>query len=51
MSLLHQPLERKLTALIGAEVSLANLKMSLLGGWIEASGVSVAGTPLSPLAL
>jgi len=50
MSLLHQPLERKLTALIGAEVSFEKVKMSLLGGWIEAWGVSIAGnlstTPL-----
>jgi len=44
MSFLHHPLERKLSALIGAKVSFEKVKMSLLGGWIEASGVSVAGS-------
>ena len=48
MSFLQQPLERKLSALIGAEVSFATFKMSLLGGWIEAFGVRVAGSTSSP---
>jgi hypothetical protein len=43
MSLLRQPIERRLSAFIGAEVTFDKLKLSLLGGSLEASGVTIAG--------
>lgn len=42
MSLLQQPIERKLSSLLGAEVTFQQFKVSLLKGAIEATGVSVA---------
>ena len=43
MALLQQPIQRKLSALIGAEVTFDKLNLSLLSGTIEALGVTVAG--------
>lgn len=43
MSLLQQPVQAKLSKLIGAEVRFGNFSVSLLGGSIEARGVTVAG--------
>ncbi len=41
MMLLQQPIQRKLSALLGAEVTFDKLNFSLLGGSIEAVGVKV----------
>jgi hypothetical protein len=46
MSIFQQPIERKLSALLGAEVCLERLKLSLLGGSLEAFGVTVGGGPV-----
>lgn len=43
MGLLRQPVERKLSAMLGAEVTFEKLNFSLLGGSVEAQGVTVAG--------
>ena len=54
MALLQQPIQRKLSALIGAEVTFDKFSISLLKGVIEAAGVTVAGedaaTPLLTIA-
>jgi hypothetical protein len=50
MGLLQQPVQAKLSKLIGAEVRFDNLSVSLLGGSIEARGVTVAGDdPAQPV--
>lgn len=41
MALLQQPIQRKLSALLGAEVTFDKLNLSLLGGTIEAAGMTV----------
>src|SRR5688572_2773146 len=43
MGLLQHPVQRKLSALIGAEVTFEKLNVSLLGGSLDAYGVTVAG--------
>jgi hypothetical protein len=43
VALLQQPIQRKLSALIGADVTFEKLNLSLLGGSIDAIGVTVAG--------
>lgn len=43
MGLLKQPVERKLSAMLGAEVTFDKLNFSLLGGSVEAQGITVAG--------
>src|SRR5678816_3734740 len=43
MRFLQQSVQAKLSKLIGAEVRFDNLSVSLLGGSIEARGVTVAG--------
>ena len=43
MGILQQPVQSKLSQLIGAEVRFEELKVSLLAGSIEARGVTVAG--------
>jgi uncharacterized protein involved in outer membrane biogenesis len=43
MALLQQPIQRKLSALLGAAVTFDKLNLSLLSGTIEAVGVTVAG--------
>jgi hypothetical protein len=43
MGILQQPVQAKLSKLLGAEVRFENLNVSLLGGSIEARGVTVAG--------
>ena len=42
MALLQQPIQRKLSSLLGANVTFEKLNLSLLGGSIEANGVTVA---------
>jgi hypothetical protein len=50
MGLLQQPVERRLSAMLGAEVTFEKLHFSLLGGSVEAQGVTVAGhDPATPL--
>jgi uncharacterized protein involved in outer membrane biogenesis len=50
MGLLQQPVERKLSAVLGAEVTFEKLHFSVLGGSVEAQGVIVAGhDPAVPL--
>ena len=50
MGLLQQPLERKLSAMLGAEVTFEKLHISLLGGSIEAQGMTVVtDDPTRPL--
>lgn len=43
MNLLQNPIQRKLSALLGAEVAFEKLSISLLGGTIDAHGMTVAG--------
>jgi hypothetical protein len=43
MGLLRQPVERKLSALLGARVTVERLNVSLLRGSLEAGGVTVGG--------
>ena len=43
MALLQQPIQRKLSALLGADVTFEKLNLSILSGTIEAVGVTVAG--------
>jgi hypothetical protein len=43
MGLLKQPVERKLSALVGAQVTFENLSVSLLSASVDARGVTVAG--------
>jgi hypothetical protein len=50
MGLLQQPVQAKLSKLIGAEVRFEHLSVSLLGGSIEARGVTIAGdNPAEPV--
>lgn len=43
MKLLHKPIQRKLSAVLGAQVTFDKLNISLLGGFFDAHGVLVAG--------
>ena len=50
LGLLQGPIERKLSAMLGAAVTFDKLDVSLLGGSVEATGVTVAGhDPAVPL--
>jgi hypothetical protein len=50
MGLLQHPAERRLSAMIGADVTFEKLNVSLLGGSVEAQGVRVAGDdPATPV--
>lgn len=50
MGILQQPIQRKLSSLLGAQVTFEKLNVSLIGGSIDAAGVTVAGDdPGEPL--
>jgi uncharacterized protein involved in outer membrane biogenesis len=50
MALLRQPIQRNLSALLGAEVTFEKLNLSVLSGSIEAAGVRIAaGSDLPPV--
>src|SRR5688500_10224175 len=50
MGLLQEPVERKLSALVGAEVTFENLSVSILSASVDARGVTVAGDdPAAPV--
>ena len=50
MSLFQKPIQRKLSALLGAQVTFDRLDVSLLGGSLDAHGLTVAGDrPADPV--
>jgi hypothetical protein len=51
MPLLQEPIQRKLSALLGAECSFEKLNFSLLGGSIDASGVKISADAKLPAVL
>src|SRR4051812_23789454 len=48
MSLLQNPIQNKLSALLGTQVTFEKLNVSLLGGVLDVHGVTVAGEDADP---